>query len=429
METIETWWDNAEIKTIEDVENKMLPIFLDNNSEIDSYLKKRFDILYKKLNNPEYNKDRDDIIEELNDIRNSHIKDEKLYKHAVHWAACATMQRNLSRNVCENLIFPMSQLENFILFCGVNKSDIENKRWSELKNLFIKNFEEMKNHPLNTYYQNLRKIWKSPIEAIHWLPRWQLALQNTLTWSYMLPWNDETMQWSKMWNTEYCLWRVNTILWIVALNEWIDYLDKHFKYVEVIKDWLEDDETQSVPVLNRDNVYLNDILNYEDPHQILLFTDDNDVSTQLDTNLIALKQLGMNTDIEHITKIYKWKMSDIAYEIYFLNYLNSNFHKLSSVEEKNKILNYVNALNEKYWWIPTLLKRLIAYANDLDNVDFENKKFEELKVMAKEYPCIKNTLAYQLELNNWDETLMNKFIHEKYWPQFSWEDIKKQYWL
>ena len=426
---METLWWYGEIQTVQDVETIMLPEF-SNDNPIDNYLKKQFDKLYARLKNAGVNWENiSSILDELNDIWESWKEKERLHKQAIHWAKCAIIQRNLSHPLWKLLSVPNNLLDEFVSFCGFNRKNIEEGEWSFLTNLFTKDSEKLKNHPLNIKYQELRKKWKTPLESIQLLPRWKLALQDEFQWFSVLPTCDEILQWSKMWNTQFCMWRVNTILWIIAINEWIEYLDKHFKYVEVIKDWLEDKEWEMVSREVRDELYLNDILNYEDPHQILAFVDDEGKETLIDPNLIALNQMWNRfSNINHVTKVYNWDISDIIYEIYFLNYLNSKFYKLNSTEEKMKIIDYVEGRNVEYWWIFTLIKWLIGYWEMIQDEKYSNEKFQELQQLAKEYPCIENTLAYQIYLNNWNPELMNKFIHEKYWPNFSWEDVKSQYW-
>ena len=50
--------------------------------------------------------------------------------------------------------------------------------------------------------------------------------------------------------------------------------------------------------------------------------------------------------------------------------------------------------------------------------------FWKIKKLADEYPCIKNTLAYQMELNGDDESKMNEFIHQKYGQKFNFSNVQ-----
>ena len=65
----------------------------------------------------------------------------------------------------------------------------------------------------------------------------------------------------------------------------------------------------------------------------------------------------------------------------------------------------------------------------LEDKKMEEEIFWEIKKLAEEYPCIKDTLAYQTELNTWNIDKINEFIHKKYWDQFDFSDIQKQLWL
>ena len=59
----------------------------------------------------------------------------------------------------------------------------------------------------------------------------------------------------------------------------------------------------------------------------------------------------------------------------------------------------------------------------------EEEIFWEIKKLAEKYPCVKDTLAYQTELNAWNIDKINEFIHQKYWDQFDFSDIQTQLWL
>ena len=54
------------------------------------------------------------------------------------------------------------------------------------------------------------------------------------------------------------------------------------------------------------------------------------------------------------------------------------------------------------------------YAIDMDDPQKEKESFEEIKKLSDEYPCIRNTLAYQMSLNETDMSKINDFIHKKY---------------
>ena len=76
--------------------------------------------------------------------------------------------------------------------------------------------------------------------------------------------------------------------------------------------------------------------------------------------------------LNNISKTYKWDISKIAYEIYFLNYLNTHFNDLKDSKEKEKITKYIELCNKDYWLSYTILKWLINYSMQL-----EDKKMEE----------------------------------------------------
>ena len=282
----------------------------------------------------------------------------------------------------------------------------------------------MKDSKLNKRYVELRQEGKEPIEAIKKLPWWEILMANMLKSETMLPSNDEVLEWSKMWNTDYCLGRVNTILWIIELNEWTDYLNKHFKYADVLKDWAED-VLKLTPKEKRDIWYLSEYLGTEDPHQILIYIDDNWLQQDIDTNQIWLEQMWYWIPwLKNITKTYEWKISEIAYEIYFLNYLNTYFNELKDLWEKKKMAKYIELCNKKYGLSYTILKRITNFAIQMDNPEMEDETFWEKKKLADEYACIKDTLAYQMKLNEWNVAKINEFIHKKYWPQFDLSDIQ-----
>jgi hypothetical protein len=47
-----------------------------------------------------------------------------------------------------------------------------------------------------------------------------------------------------------------------------------------------------VPRYDRDESYLNETLNYEDPHQTLIFIDDDGREFEIDTNQIVANQFA-----------------------------------------------------------------------------------------------------------------------------------------
>lgn len=73
------------------------------------------------------------------------------------------------------------------------------------------------------------------------------------------------------------------------MNEGVQYLDEHFEYGEVLKDGLED-LMERTPKSERDQSYLNEILNYEDPHMTLIYKEGKE-SIEIDPNHLALRQM------------------------------------------------------------------------------------------------------------------------------------------
>ena len=125
-----------------------------------------------------------------------------------------------------------------------------------------------------------------------------------------------------------------------------------------------------------------------------------------------------------MTKTYEWKISEIAYEIYFLNYINTYFNELKDPWEKKKMAKYIALCNKKYGLSYTILKRITNFAIQMDNPEMEDETFWDIKKLADKYSCIKDTLAYQMKLHEWNVAKINEFIHKKYWPQFDLSDIQ-----
>lgn len=426
---INTPGNSPEIKTLKDIEEKMCPVFKEWVQHVQPYLIKRFLKIYGSLKDGTQQLD-DDTLEELNMIREDYLKHKAILHEAMVWSFAAIMSRNLSHNVWENLIFPNTQFQEFLSYCDIDQIELKTLWSNKFETLLQKNAESLKNHILNRKYVELRNKGKSPIEAIKMLPWGDIMMANMLHWGLMLPSNEDILEWSKMWNTDYCLGRVNTIIWIIVLNEWVDYLNQHFKYADVLKDSAED-IMQLTPRTQRDSWYLWEYLGIEDPHQILIYVDDDWTEQDIDTNQIGLEQQVWQTipGLKNITKVYNWETSQIAYEIFFLNYLNTYFSDLTDLWEKEKLVKYIELCNKKYGVSYTLLKWIMNYAIDMDNPQKEKESFEEIKKLAEEYPCIKDTLAYQLSLNETDISKINDFIRKKYWPQFNFSDIQSQLWL
>ena len=419
--------DEPDIKTIEDIESKMCPELQSGVKYVQPYLIKRFKKIYDSLKNGEQQLD-DEILEELNMIWEDYLTHKNLIHEALVGARAAIMTRNLSHNVNESLIFPSKQFQNFISFCNVGKIENITLWFNKFETLLLKDAEKLKNSELNKIYVRLRKEGKTPIEAIRNLPWWNVLMNNMLEGKLTLPYNVDILEGSKMWNTTYCFGRVNTIIWIIILNEWVDYLNKHFKYADVLRDWFED-VLQSTPKEQRDNWYLSEYLSIEDPHQILIYIDDDWLEQDIDTNQIWLKQLGYSIPwLENTTKTYEWKMSEIAYEIYFLNYMNTYFNDLDPSEQKELAI-YIEYCNKKYGWSYTIIKRLLNFAIQMNNPKNEDEIFWEIKELSDEYPCIKDTMAYQMKLNESNIDKIDEFVHKKYWPQFDFSHVKRILWI
>jgi hypothetical protein len=406
----------------------MYPELKEKTSYTQPYLLKRFNKIYEALKNWQQELD-DDTLEELNMLWSDYLTHKNTVKQAISWAKAAIISRNLSHNLWKNLMFPNGQFEKFLTFCDVDIKEGKTLWTDKFETLLKEDSESIKDSELNKIYVKLRQEWKTPIEAIKWLPWWDILTTNMMNWSSFLPSNDEILEWSRMWRTDYCLGRINTIIWIIILNEWVDYLNKHFKYADVLRDWAED-ILQLTPKYQRDIWYLSEYLWTEDPHQILIYVDDEGEEQDIDPNQMWLQQLWYWIPwLKNITRAYKWDISQIAYEIYFLNYLNTYYNDLKDSWEKEKIAKYIELCNKEYWLSYTILKWLINYSMQLDDKKMEKNVFWEIKKLAEEYPCIKDTLAYQTELNAWNITKINEFIHKKYWDQFDFSDIEEQLWL
>ncbi len=350
------------------------------------------------------------------------MNEEKIKRTAILWAKAAIIMRNLSHNLWE-IALKDDDFDEFADFCGVDKSEIKWK--NKLQTLFLKDSEKMENHNFNIIYKKLRKEWKSPYEAIINLPRWD----ETLSWwnneSPLAKSNNEVMEGSKMWSTKYCTWRVNTILWIVALNEWIDYVNKHFKYAEVLKDWLSD-IMDEVPNYNRDESYLNETLNYEDPHQMLIFIDDDWKEFEIDTNQIVANQFAFWTlTFDNVVKKFDWNVWEVAYEMYYLNYINEELRKNKNKSNREKIIKMLEMYNERVWWSETITKWLIAIAINSWDEELEKKYKKKLQELWEKYSCIRDKFSYHIAIDSEED--LKDFVHKKYWSQFTINDILSQY--
>lgn len=412
------------IETMIDIEEKMCPVFKEWAEDVQPTLIHTFLQIYESLKNGTQQLD-DHTLKVLNQIWKDYLSHKNYQESAMNNAKAAIITRNLSHGVWENIIFPTDKFQDFISFCDVGELEGKTLWANKFEILLQKDAEKLRDSKLNKEYLELRQQGYTPVEAIKKLPWWDVLMGNMLKGGATLSSNYEMLEWSKMWNTDYCLGRVNTILWIIALNEWTDYLNKHFKYADVLKDWAED-ILKLTPKNQRDIWYLAEYLQMEDPHQILIYIDDDWSQQDIDTNQIWLEQLwlwGWTFWFENITKTYEWKVSEIAYEVCFLNYMNTYFNELK-LWEKKKIARYIELCNKDYGLSYTILKRLMNYANQMNNPKMENEFFWEIKKLSDEYPCIKDTLAYQIKLNESNIDKINEFIHEKYWPQFDFSDIQ-----
>ncbi len=359
------------------------------------------------------------------------MNEERLKKNALVWAKAAIIMRNLSHNIWKTFLFPRKdpEFDKFADFCDV---DVKEIKWvNKFQEIFLKDSEKLKDHPLNKRYQELREQLLSPYEAITFLPWSDEALS---WWDYETPLaksNKEVMEGSKMWSTKYCTWRVNTILWIVALNEWIDYVNKHFKYAEFLKDWLCDIMAE-VPWFYKDEAYLNEYLNYEDPHQMLIFIDDDWSEYEIDPNQIAVNQANKenqlsysNITFDNVTRKFDWNVWEVAYEMYFLNYINEELRKDENNPNRASIIRRLESYNQFVWWSEIIIKWLIAHAINTRDTKLEKKYIKKLKELWEKYPCIKDKFSYHVAMD--DEKALEKFVHDKYWEQFSPDDAFAQF--
>ena len=348
------------------------------------------------------------------------MNEETLRHNAIIWAKAAIIMRNLSHNLWERALKD-NDFDEFADFCDVDKSEIKGK--GKFQKIFLKDSEKMEWHPLNEIYRQLREQWLSVYEAITHLPRAEEAESRWKT--NIATSNNEVMEWSKMWSTMYCTGRMNTMLWILVLNEWIDYVNKHFKYAEVLRDWLSD-IMDEVPYYERDEWYLNEALNYEEPHQMLIFIEDDWKEFEIDPNQIIANQLSFwMLNFDNITKKYDWNAWEVAYQMYFFDYLNNELKKEENNIDKEKTIKRLEAYNELVWWSELIIKRLIAYAIDLWDEKLEKKYKKKLQKLWEKYPCIKDKFSYHLALDSEEE--LQDFIHEKYWSHFTTQDVFSQY--
>lgn len=356
------------------------------------------------------------------------IKDRINRQNVIKASAAAIMSRQLSHSIWRNMLLQKNDKEfnEFIKFCN---PDIQiTAKWeNKFQELFIKDCESIKEHPLNKAYQILRKNGASVIEAIQQLPRKEEALKNMLSENSILADNTTILNGSKMGDTSFCLWRTNTILWIIAMNEGVQYLDEHFEYGEVLKDGLED-LMERTPKSERDQSYLNEILNYEDPHMTLIYKEGKE-SIEIDPNHLALRQMWVTDPINNETFVHQGNISDIVYEVYFLNYLNEMLIKNPNTENKNEILERIQNYNNFVGWSEILIKRMIGYNNTIHNEKEQEKRREELQEFAIHYPSIKNKFWYKLMEQENNPKKLQEFIKQKYWPQFSLLDVLQQYWV
>lgn len=356
------------------------------------------------------------------------IKDRINRQNVIKASAAAIMSRQLSHSIWRNMLLQKNDKEfnEFIKFCN---PDIQiTAKWeNKFQELFIKDCESIKEHPFNKAYQILRKNGASVIEAIQQLPRKEEALKNMLSEDSILADNITTLNGSKMGDTSFCLWRTNTILWIIAMNEGVQYLDEHFEYGEVLKDGLED-LMERTPKSERDQSYLNEILNYEDPHMTLIYKEGKE-SIEIDPNHLALRQMWVTDPINNETFVHQGNISDIAYEVYFLNYLNEMLIKNPNTENKNEILERIQNYNNFVGWSEILIKRMIGYNNTIRNEKEQEKRRKELQEFAIHYPSIKNKFWYKLMEQENNPKKLQEFIKQKYWPQFSLLDVLQQYWV
>ena len=210
------------------------------------------------------------------------------------------------------------------------------------------------------------------------------------------------------------------------LNEWIDYVNKHFKYAEVLKDWLSDIMNE-IPRYDRDELYLNETLNYEDPHQMLIFIDDEWKEFEIDTNQIIANQSAFWIfNFDNITKKFDWNVWEVAYQMYFLDYINNEIKKPngSNIDKENAIKR-LEAYNELFWWSETIIKRLVGYATNSRNEQLEKKYTKKLQKLWEKYPCIRDKFSYHIAVDTIEE--LEDFVNKKYWSQFTINDILSQY--
>ena len=157
---------------------------------------------------------------------------------------------------------------------------------------------------------------------------------------------------------------------------------------------------------------------------MLIFIDDDWKEFEIDTNQIVANQFAFWTiNFDNVVKKIDWKVWEVAYEMYFLNFINEELRKDDT--NKESIIKRLKSYNEFIWWSETIIKWLIAHAINSWDEQLEKKYTKRLQELWEKYPCIKDKFSYHIAVDSEEE--LQDFIHEKYGSHFSPQDVLSQY--
>lgn len=341
---------------------------------------------------------------------------------AVRSAIAAIMTSSLSHNVGKWILakdIPHKEIDDFVVMLWWPQG-IQEKQ-PLYKQLFLRDCQKLITHPWYQRYQELRSSWLSVDQSLRDLP-WKENMLNTMLDSSAttLPKNTEIFEGSDIWDLSFCMGRVYTILWILTLAEGEEYVANHIKFAEVIRDG-SINILDTIPNHMRDESFLIEYLNYEDSHGTL-FIDDK----EFDPNSAWIQQLGITPE-KNVSLIWKWNILDTIYELYFVEYIKLlHVHGKIDANRKSILIKYVRQFSKKIGNNQSMLTFLI-------NLDPEREQeyFDELQKLASIYPVIKDEIWYVLleQDDNGNPSIerIEQFIHDKYGPMFSFEDVHAAY--
>jgi hypothetical protein len=165
---------------------------------------------------------------------------------------------------------------------------------------------------------------------------------------------------------------------------------------------------------------------------MLIFIDDDWSEYEIDPNQIAVNQANKenqlsysNITFDNVTRKFDWNVWEVAYEMYFLNYINEELRKDENNPNRASIIRRLESYNQFVWWSEIIIKWLIAHAINTRDTKLEKKYIKKLKELWEKYPCIKDKFSYHVAMD--DEKALEKFVHDKYWEQFSPDDAFAQF--